>query len=147
MPSLLRLRFARGALVAGVIALWALPALGEDAAKLETVRIQGTIEKSDVHTVIVHTKDGSSPAVAITAKTLIVRSEPASLEQVKVGDFVASAAVKGEDGKLHSTDLRIFPEALRGLGEGQRPMSEPDKTMTNASVAEVVTAVQGRSQG
>jgi hypothetical protein len=40
--------------------------------------------------------------------------------------------------------LRIFPEALRGLGECQRPMSESNKTMTNASVTELVTAVQGR---
>jgi hypothetical protein len=48
---------------------------------------------------------------------------------------VASAAIRGPDGKLHSTELRVFPEPLRGVGEGQRPMNDArSQTMTNATV-------------
>ena len=111
----------------------------------ETVKLQGTIESSDGSALVIHAKDGTSPKLKLDAKTLIVASEPSSLDRVKAGDFVASAAVTGDDGKLHSTELRIFPEVLRGVGEGQRPMSEPGKTMTNAAVAQVVEAAQGRT--
>jgi len=43
--------------------------------------------------------------------------------------------MRGADGKLHSTELRIFPDAMRGVGEGQRPVNDSrDRTMTNATV-------------
>ena len=59
-----------------------------------------------------------------------------TLADIKPNDFIASAAVRKEDGKLHSTELRIFPEAMRGVGEGQRPMNDPrNQIMTNAEVS------------
>ena len=54
---------------------------------------------------------------------------------IKPGDFVGSAAVRGADGKLHAEEVHIFPENLRGTGEGHRPMSGPQESMTNAAVA------------
>lgn len=40
----------------------------------------------------------------------------------------------------------IFPEAMRGTGEGHRPWAVlPDSTMTNATVAETVSRVDGGS--
>jgi hypothetical protein len=33
---------------------------------------------------------------------------------------------------------------MRGTGEGHHPMSEPNQTMTNAAVAQIVTANTGR---
>ena len=47
--------------------------------------------------------------------------EKRSLSDLKPGDFVASGGVRGTDGKIHAVDVRIFPEMLRGIGEGQRP--------------------------
>jgi len=116
------------------------------SAQEATVRIQGTVEKSDAQTLVVKARDGSEPSFTLSSGTLIVANQPSSLEAIKAGDFVASAAVKGADGKLHSTELRIFPEALRGLGEGQRPMKAPNTMMTNAAVSEVVVVApaQGR---
>ena len=55
--------------------------------------------------------------------------------------------------KLYSTELRIFPDAMRGVGEGQRPMNDArGQTMTNATVtgAAVVNGInniQVRFQG
>jgi hypothetical protein len=120
------------------------PASAEDVAKPAKQYIQGTIETSDAQKIVIKAKDGSSPSFALSAGTLIVASQPSSLEAIKAGDFVASAAVKEADGKLHSTELRIFPEALRGLGEGQRPMDRPNTMMTNAAVSEVTAAPKGR---
>ena len=66
---------------------------------------------------------------------LVLQNKPATLADIKPNDFIASAAVLGADHKLHSTELRIFPDAMRGLGEGQRPMNDGrNQTMTNATV-------------
>jgi len=109
------------------------------------VRIQGTVEKSDAQMLVVKAKDGSQASFTLSSGTMIIASEPSSLSAIKAGDFIASAAVKQADGKLHSTELRILPEALRGLGEGQRPMDKPNTMMTNAAVSEVVAAPEGRT--
>jgi hypothetical protein len=119
-----------------------LPALSQDAQDAD-VRLQGTVEKLDGQSLAMERKDGTLSMVSLDSRTAVFTNRPASLGEVKPGDFVASAAVKGADGKLHSKELRIFPEALRGVGEGQRPMSEPGTLMTNASVSEVVAAPEG----
>ena len=71
----------------------------------------------------------------------MIQAKPATLADIQPGDFVASAAARGADGKLHSTELRIFPPAMRGVGEGQRPMNDPlGQTMTNATVTGAAVA-------
>ena len=128
-------------LLAGLLAFAALPVAAQEAM----VYIRGTVEKSDAQTLAVKAMDGSERSFTLSSGTLFVANRPSSLDAIKAGDFVASAAVKGADGKLHSTELRIFPEALRGLGEGQRPMKAPNTMMTNAAVSEVVAAPEGRT--
>jgi len=69
-----------------------------------------------------------------------------SLSDIKAGDFVASTSMKGTDGKNHSIELRIFPEALRGAGEGQYAWDlAPESLMTNATVSGVTGAPQGQT--
>ena len=53
--------------------------------------------------------------------------------------------MKGTDGKNHSVELRIFPESMRGLGEGQYAWDlMPDSLMTNATVSGIASAPQGQ---
>jgi hypothetical protein len=60
------------------------------------------------------------------------------LADIKSGDFVATTSMKGTDGKNHSVELRIFPESMRGLGEGQYAWDlMPDSLMINATVTGV----------
>src|SRR5258706_297213 len=81
--------------------------------------------------------DGKANAELI--KLVVVQNKPATLNDIKANDFIASAAVRKEDGKLHSTELRIFPDLMRGVGEGQRPMNDArNQTMTNATVTGTV---------
>ena len=57
---------------------------------------------------------------------------------------VTSTGIKGTDGKLHAIEVRIFPESLRGAGEGQYPWDlQPDSVMTNATVGTITQAPQG----
>ncbi|MBN9084272.1 MAG: hypothetical protein BGP04_13345 [Rhizobiales bacterium 62-17] len=105
-----------------------------------TYNAVGTIERLDSASLAVKT-DANTETFALAPSLVVLQNKVATLNDIKPNDFVASAAVV-KDGKLHSTELRIFPEALRGLGEGQRPMSgaSAGQTMTNATVTGAVLA-------
>lgn len=140
MQTFASMRYLLVALVIGFVGLFGLPAASQQA----DVRIRGAIEKFDSKSLVLQGNDGTASSVSLDSDTAVFISQPSSLGAIKAGDYVASAAVKGADGKLRSRELRIFPEALRGIGEGQRPMDAPDTLMTNASVSEVVAAPEGQ---
>ena len=58
--------------------------------------------------------------------------------------FVGSSAMPGPDGSLRAVEVHIFPEAMRGTGEGHRPWRAQQATMTNANVEAAVTGVNGQ---
>lgn len=101
------------------------------------IRILGTVKSFDGATLGVHARDGRDLAIRVPPALAIGAVAERTLADIKAGDYVGSAAMKGTDGKLHAVEVHIFTEAQRGIGEGHRPMGEPDKTMTNATVAEV----------
>ncbi len=101
--------------------------------------ITGTIDAFDSATQALSVKTSSGMTVSITLapNVRVITNEKRMVADIKPGDFVASAALKGKDGKLHAQEVRIFPEALRGLGEGQYGMDAPNRSMTNATVVVV----------
>ena len=101
------------------------------------VSVVGTVDRIDAATISVKAEGGGVESLRLAPDLLVLQSRAVTLADIKPNDFIASAAVRGTDRKLHSTELRIFPEALRGVGEGQRPMSDPSQTMTNATVTGV----------
>jgi hypothetical protein len=114
-----------------LIALLAVPALAQDNA----VTVAGTVAAIDAGSISIKSDSGAVEALRLAPNVRVTANQPATLADIKPTDFVASAALRKEDGKLHSTELRIFPEAMRGIGEGQFPMNDPRKqTMTNATV-------------
>jgi hypothetical protein len=120
-------------LVLGALVAFNLtPALAQNA---NAINVSGTVNKIDDTSLAIKLDTGAVETYALTPKLVVLQNKAATLADIKSNDFVASAAVPHEDGKLHSTELRIFPEALRGLGEGQRPMNDArGQTMTNATV-------------
>jgi hypothetical protein len=119
------------------LALATMPAMAQGN---NAVRVTGTVDKMDADTLVVKNEDGGAmESFKLAPKLMVVQNKPAKLSDIKANDFVASAAVRKADGKLHSTELRIFPEAMRGVGEGQRPMNDArSQTMTNATVTGTV---------
>lgn len=68
---------------------------------------------------------------------LTVRSA-ADATALKPGAFVGTTAVAQPDGTLLAQEVHVFPESMRGNGEGHRPMdTEPGSTMTNATIASI----------
>ena len=136
-------KIARRALVASGFALLCLvtPLSAQD-----TTRVRGTIERLDGDMYVVKTRDGKLVKVALTDKTLFVAMVKTSMADIKPGMFVGSTAMPGPDGTLRAVEVHIFPEAMRGTGEGHRPWDlEPQATMTNANVEAAVTGVKGQT--
>jgi len=114
------------------------PALSADAPAGTPTRVRGTIDKLDGSNLIVTARDGTKLTVALAPGFGVGTLKNVNLADIKPGDFVGSAAVKGKDGKLRALEVHVFPEAMRGTGEGQRAWDAgPDSSMTNATVGEV----------
>jgi len=108
------------------------------------VRVAGTVDKLDGDKLMVDTKGGQPITVVLAANAAVFGVEKRTIADIKPGDFLASGGVRGTDGKIHAVEVRIFPETLRGIGEGQRPWDvKPDGVMTNATVGTVSQSPEG----
>jgi hypothetical protein len=133
-------------LAAVFIALLAVPTIAQNPPANPPMRIRGTVEKLDGHTLTVKSREGQQETINLAPNVTVAYLVKMNLADIKAGDFVATTSTKGSDGKNHSVELRIFPEAMRGLGEGQYPWDlTPGSTMTNATVAGVAGAPQGQT--
>ena len=111
----------------------------------ETMRVRGTIERIDGSTLYVKTRDGADLKIALADKPVFTAIIPATLADLKPGTYVGSAATPGPDGSLRAVEVHIFPEAMRGTGEGHRPWDGgAQATMTNANVETAVAGVDGQ---
>ena len=129
-----------------LIALLALPATAQQAPQGTPTRIRGTVEKLDGQALSVKSREGQQMTIALAPNVTVSYLVKKSLADIKAGDFVATTSTKGTDGKNHSIELRIFPEQMRGLGEGQYAWDlTPESTMTNATVAGITGAPQGQT--
>ena len=110
----------------------------------ETRRVRATIEKIDGSTLSVKTRDGEDLKITLADKPVFVAIVPATLADLKPGTFVGSGATPGPDGSLVAMEVHIFPESMRGTGEGHRPWDgEPNSTMTNGTAGNAVAGVDG----
>jgi len=143
MRKLSLLAVTIGLLLAFPAAAQAPPPAG--APEGTPMRIRGTVEKLDGQALTVKSRDGQSATIALADNVAVSTLVKKTLADIKQGDFVASTGVKGTDGKIHAVEVRIFPEAMRGVGEGQYPWDlTSDSVMTNASVSGVATATGGQ---
>jgi len=115
------------------------------AQQPQTMRIRGTVEKVDGNTVVVKATDGASVTLTLTDKAVIVGVVKASLAEIKEGSYVGSAAMPQADGSQKALEVHIFAESQRGTGEGHRPFTVPNSTMTNGTVGATVTATDGHT--
>jgi hypothetical protein len=112
------------------------------------VRVRGTIDKVDGTTLMIKSRSGEMMKVTTTDKPLYVAMIKATLADIKPGTFVGTTAMPGasESDPLKAVEVHIFPEAMRGTGEGHRPWDlKPKSTMTNANVEQSVKGVDGQS--
>jgi hypothetical protein len=124
----------------GFAAILAAPVAWAQEAPL--VRVRGTIEGViDSAAYVVKTRDGAELQVTLAEKPQIAGIVKASLSDIKEGSFVGVTAMPKADGSMSALEVHIFPEAMRGTGEGHYPWDlRPQSTMTNANVEQIAAA-------
>lgn len=124
----------------------AFAALAVTSALAQTpVRVRGTIDSVNGSTLNVTARDGAKVTVKLADNATVVGVAKASLSDVKQGGFVGITAMPQPDGTQKAVEIHIFPEAMRGTGEGHRPWDlMPNSTMTNATVDSEVAISDGQ---
>jgi len=123
-----------------ILALSLLTSIGHIQAQIVStpLRIRATIEKVNGSNITVKEKNGEVFNISINEITNISECLPITIEEIKAGSFIGSGAMPQIDGTLKAVEVLVFPESMRGTGEGHRAWDVlPQSTMTNATVAEV----------
>jgi len=137
--------------VAFLTAAGTLPALADNPASSvapTAQRIRGKIDAYDPATRMLNltTIDKKPILVELEPDVRVIYDARLKLTDLKTGDFIGSTTLKAADGKLRAQEVHLFPDVMRGAGEGQYPASEakPNRLMTNATVSAVTAAAANK---
>jgi hypothetical protein len=126
-----------------LIALAALLA-ATSLAHAQSARLRGTIVSVAGDTLVIHTRDGETANARLKPSAPVGALVKAQLSDIKPGLFIGAAALPGSDGALKALEVHIFPESMRGTGEGFRPFDlAPNSSMTNGNISAAVDTVDG----
>ncbi len=116
-------------------------------AQPTTIRVRGTITGFDGHELQIKTREGRDLKMTVADNTKVYVLSPIKLSDIKQGNFVGITALqKGPGGSLQALEVHLFPEAMRGIGEGHYGWDlEPGSSMTNANVDAVVNTNDGKT--
>jgi hypothetical protein len=127
-------------------ALLALSSSCAFAQQTSPSRVRGTVEAVDGEMLTVKSRAGEDVKLHMTADMLVLGIIKIPLSEIKVGSFVGATTVPGPDGSQNAVEVHVFPEAMRGTGEGSRPYDlRPNSTMTNATVEQTVAGNDGHT--
>ena len=114
-------------------------------ASTPTVRVRGTIQSVAASSMVIKTRAGETIELQLPAAATVNEVYPIEFADIKPGSFIGAGAMPQPDGSQRAVAVTVFPEALRGTGEGHYPFDlMPQSTMTNATVQGVASAADGR---
>jgi hypothetical protein len=109
------------------------------------VRVRGTIESVNGQVLDVKSRDGTTVTLKLADNAPVRAVVKASLADVKPGGYVGVAGIPQPDGTQKALEIHIFPEAMRGTGDGHRPWDlAPNSTMTNGAIDNEVAVSDGQ---
>jgi len=114
-------------------------------AQTPPTRIRGTLEQVDGNLLTIKARSGEVMKVKVPDDVLIIGLTKASMADIGNGKFIGTTTVGQKDGALVAEEVHIFPENMRGTGEGHRDWDlRPESKMTNANVADIKNMGDGR---
>jgi hypothetical protein len=142
--SVQRATFTRPLIAVAMVAVSTLSALAQRAPV--PTRVRGTIESVNGDTMQVKSRSGEDVKLHIASDVNVSGITRISLADIKAGSFVGATTVPGPDGGANAVEVHVFPESMRGTGEGSRPYDlKPNSSMTNATVSESVVGNDGHT--
>src|SRR3954465_14928215 len=116
------------------------------SAQEQAVRVGGAGERAEGDPYIVKARNGGEVKVKLADNAMVVALVKASLADVKQGSYVGVSGMPQADGSQRALEIHIFPEAMRGTGDGHRPWDlQPSSTMTNGAVEQTAAGTDGQS--
>jgi hypothetical protein len=132
-----------GRILATIVLL--LAAAPTVSAQDAPVRVRGTIERVEGDIYIVKARSGVEVKVKLPDNVMVVALTKATLADIKQGSYVGVSGMPQPDGSQKALEVHIFPEAMRGTGEGHRPWDlQPSSTMTNGAVEQTSASADGQ---
>jgi hypothetical protein len=109
----------------------------------ESMRIRGSVVNVDGSALTIKTRQGANVTVKLADNAKLIGVVKASVADIKPGVFIGTASVPKEGSAARALEVVVFPDAMRGVGEGDYAWDlEPGSMMTNGTIA---TAVEGMS--
>ncbi|WP_315771906.1 MULTISPECIES: hypothetical protein [unclassified Bradyrhizobium] len=109
-------------------------------------RVRGAIESVDADMMTVKARSGEIFKLRMAGDLRVSGVVKAQLSDIKLGSFIGATTVPGPDGAPKAVEIHIFPEDMRGTGEGSRSWDlKPNSSMTNATVSESSVSTDGHS--
>src|SRR6266436_8322483 len=109
------------------------------------VRIRGTVEKIDGTNLTIKANNGQSMNVKLADNYVVMGIAKASLADIAGGKFIGTTTLGERDGALVALEVHIFPENMRGTGEGHYDWDlRPTSKMTNGNVATITSIGKDR---
>jgi hypothetical protein len=128
-----------------VIAALAIPAFAQAPPAAPPTFVRGTFVTLEGHTLTVKSRDGNSVTV-ILAPNFTVRGVVAEqLSDIKPGEKVGITSVGAPNGGRQAIEISVFPASINVRPSEFPSTLVPGSLMTNAIVAQVISAPQGRS--
>ena len=108
-------------------------------------RLRGEIVSLNGDTLVFHRANADNVTIDFKSDVAVGAVKNVKLADVKPNTFVGVASVPGADGKLTAKEVLVFPETMRGNGEGHYAWDLlPGSMMTNANVDTAVQSTNGR---
>jgi hypothetical protein len=102
------------------------------------IMLRGTVTSVSANQLVLKSDTGTATVRLAQPFHFYVRA-PSDLSKVKESSFIGVTTVHQPDGSERATEIHVFPEELRGVGEGSRMMTPEQSTgasrMTNGNVS------------
>jgi hypothetical protein len=117
------------------LSLMAAGALAQGSSA-QPEHVRGEVASADGDTLTVKTRGGKTEKLKLASDLKVAVADKGDMGDVRDGAFIGTTAVQQSDGSLRAIEVHVFPESMRGTGEGHRPWDlQPGSSMTNATVS------------
>ena len=117
-----------------------------DAQQPPVSRVRGMIESVNGDLLIVKGRDGRNTTMKMAANASVTGVAKIALSDIGPGAYIGVTSVADAQGNQKATEVHLFPDALRGAGEGTRPWdTAPNSSMTNGGLDKMVESNDGRT--
>jgi hypothetical protein len=107
-------------------------------AQAPTQRIRGDVSALDGSVLTVKARSGETLTVKLADNYTVAGLVAIDRAALVDGAYIGTASLPRADGTLAALEVLVFPDAMRGAGEGHGPWDlQPGSQMTNATIARV----------